>query len=252
VTLVAVIRWPEPPLPVMQAEIQRLGYLGRYRYTALAPDGSSMVYADTAGLESGTQLWVKERASARGAPLPGTDGARDVVFAPDGEWIAYSVGTDIITRPLRGGGAVTQLEDVRGNVIAMSWMDDGTILCDVASGQCRLVRLSAAGKAPPDTLELNTPTGMVWVHGLPGSEGALIVTCPGGLCSETAALGVVDLRDGSTRTLLEGVSAGWYTPTGHLVCLLWNQEPRPERPVKSVSATGPIRILLRGGGLSSS
>ena len=49
-----------------------------------------MVYADTVGMESGWQLRVKERGSVEGRPLSGTEQASDIVYSPDGRWIAYA------------------------------------------------------------------------------------------------------------------------------------------------------------------
>jgi serine/threonine-protein kinase len=65
------------------------------RYFALAPDGSSMVYSDTVGLNPEWQLWVKERGSSEGRALSGTVGVRDIVYSPDGEWIAYTAGGEL-------------------------------------------------------------------------------------------------------------------------------------------------------------
>jgi len=69
-------------------------------YSALAPDGSSMI------LPLGDQLGLKMRNSTEITPIPGTEGARNVVYSPDAEWIAYAVGSEVFKRPLVGGAPV--------------------------------------------------------------------------------------------------------------------------------------------------
>jgi len=185
------------------------------RYFALAPDGSSMVYRATGGVGSGWRLWIKERGSAEGRPLSGTEGARDVVYSPDGEWIAYKVGTDFIKRPIQGAGTQTLLEGMDPNWMGVSWMADGTILCEQAGGT--LVRIPEDPGSPPDTVIVwgaDTPN---WVHGLPGEKAALVVRCLGPSCGGGTPLSVVDLQTDSTWVLLDEVLRAWYVPTGHLV-----------------------------------
>jgi Tol biopolymer transport system component len=53
-------------------------------------------------------------------------------------------------------------------------------------------------------------TALAWVHGLPGAEGALVVTIDNGLF-------LLDLRTSSVEPLIEEVTRAWYSPTGHLV-----------------------------------
>jgi serine/threonine-protein kinase len=178
------------------------------RYFAIAPDGSSMVYRDTVGLESGWQLWVKDRSAAEGRLLSGTNMARDVVFSPDGGWIAYAVGTNLIKRPIQGEGTVKLLGGMDPAWVGLSWLADGTILCE--QGARNLVRISDDGGGPPDSIFYFSEGGIRWVHGLPHEKGALVLGSDG-------LLWVTDLQADTAWAILGEVARAWYAPTGHLV-----------------------------------
>ena len=216
VAFVTVVLAPESPPPVVRQPILPPGdgaITEWARYFALAPDGSSMVYRDTVGLESGWQLWVKDRGSAEGRRLSGTEMARDVIYSPDGEWIAYAVGTDLIKSSIQGRGTVRLLEGMDPAWVGLSWMADGTILCE--QGARNLVRISEIGGAPPDSVFVFNPGGIRWVHGLPGEEGALVLGSDG-------LLWVTDLRADTALAILDEVARAWYAPTGHLVYVRWD------------------------------
>jgi Tol biopolymer transport system component len=172
------------------------------RVAALAPDGSSMILP----LSDGT-LGVKLATSADIMPIPGTEGARDVVYSPDGQSILYAAGTEILRRPLFGGTAIRLVEDAEGNDqrVGMAWLDDGTMLLERQNAE--LSHLSENGE-PLGTVE--GFGGLYWMEALPGGRGALAVAAG-------PRLHAVDLEDYSTAPLLDDVFRAWYAPTGHLV-----------------------------------
>jgi serine/threonine-protein kinase len=199
------IAWPAQGYPSLFA-----------RTSALAPDGSSMVYRDTIGVGAGEwQLFVKERESLEVRALSGTTGALDVVYSPDGEWIAFMQGTELIKRRIRGVGTQRLLEDAGSDMTALAWMDDGSILCDVDAET--LVRIPADMSAPPDTLRVPDVGTPAWAQGLPGSQAALVLRCIGTNCNAGSYMTVLDLQADSAWTLLDETVKAWYVPTGHLV-----------------------------------
>ena len=220
---------PEPPQPVSRQVLSTEGWAGLEgppfgQYAALAPDGSSMILP-VGSSASDLQLALKMRGSTEINPIPGTEGGRNVSYSPDGQWIAYAVGSDLFKRPLLGGSSVRLAEDVQAPpaAVGLAWLDDGTILYEqvpltVEPGLAPrgLVQIPEDGGEPlvvfwPES-GAGTPT---WVHGLPDARGALAVTCAGPC--PNAELHVVDLRDPSSELILEQVKRAWYTPTGHLV-----------------------------------
>ena len=219
---------PEPPQPVSRQVVSTEGWAGLGvplgRYAAIAPDGSSMILP-VGSSESDLQLALKMLGSTEITPIPGTEGARDVVYSPDGEWIAYSGGGDLFKRPLVGGSPVRIAEDAptTSGVVGLAWFDDGTILYEQfnpsESRVRRLVRISEDGGEPLEVVfGLEEEVAIVWVHGLPGARGALVVACPGTTCpAEQTQLHIVDLQDLSSEIVFEQVLRAWYAPTGHIV-----------------------------------
>ena len=219
---------PEPPQPVSRQYLSTEDWSGLGvpfgQLAALAPDGSSMVVPVQLG-EGGWQLGLKMRGSTEIAPIPDTEQGMEPTYSPDGQWIAYRVGADILKRPLVGGSSVTLAEDSNpSGTTAFSWLDDGTILYEWEdTGQASprgILRISEDGGEPLDVVY--RPEGLYapsWVQGLPGSQGALVIGCPGPTtCSgDRAELRIVDLEDLSSEIVLEQVVRAWYTPTGHIV-----------------------------------
>ena len=219
----------DPPQPVSRQVLSTEGWAGLGspfgQYAALAPDGSSTILP-VGPSASGVQLALKMRGSTEITPIPGTEGGRNVVYSPDGQWIAYAVGSELFKRPLVGGSPVRLAEDtdIAPNQVGLGWLDDGTILYEQAPltvepgfAPRRLVQIPEDGGEPlvvfgPEAGE-GTP---VWVHGLPDALGALVATCLTNSCP-SAELHVVDLRELSSELILEQVKRAWYTPTGHLV-----------------------------------
>lgn len=63
----------------------------------LSPDGARVAY------DLGGQVWLLDRASGRATPLPGTEGALDARFSPDGKALAYVKERDLYVRELPAG-----------------------------------------------------------------------------------------------------------------------------------------------------
>jgi serine/threonine-protein kinase len=170
-----------------------MGYAGGWgRYLALAPDGSGIVYNDTLGSSNRTvgSLYYKPRGTVEGTLLPGTDGAHDVVFSPDGTWVAFIQNGRVVKRPVQGGATVTLAEDAGDNFTGLDWPEAGTILYEVDDGDM-LVRIAEDGSQPADTVA--DPVSLRWAQGLPGGDAALLLNCPG--CSlGVAAVGTHRVR----------------------------------------------------------
>jgi serine/threonine-protein kinase len=175
---------------------------------ALAPDGSGMVYADASG-DGEQALYYKGRGEAEGTLLPGTEGARDVAFNPDGTWVAFRQDGRLLKRPIRGGAPVTLTVGVDRGASAIHWMKDGTILFELDEGD-RVARIAEDGGSPVDTL--GDVGSMRWLQGIEGADFALVVNCAGG-CS----LGVADFATRQVEYILDGVDRAWYLPSGHIV-----------------------------------
>jgi len=191
-------------------------------FTALAPDGSSMVYARMDDDGRSWALWLKPRDAAEATLLPGTANAQNVTYSPDGEWIAFVSGNALRKRPVGDGSTVAVAENLPPTAptsqVALAWLDDGSMLYELPGPT--LMRVSDAG-GRPDTVVVLSDLGyaqLSFAGALPGSEGALLAVCSGSVCgSSPKHLVVADFLADTVRVLIDDVVRGWYTPTGHLM-----------------------------------
>jgi hypothetical protein len=105
------------------------------------------------------------------------------------------------------------LTGVSGNLVALTWLADGTILCEKQLGL--ILRISGEDGAVQDTIKSQDNT--VWLRGLPVDDVALVVNCHDGSCATGTFLNLLDLQADTARVLLDEVVKAWYAPTGHLV-----------------------------------
>ena len=118
------------------------------------------------------------------------------------------MGSDLFKRPLVGGSPLRIAEDAptTAGIVGLSWFDDGTILYEqfgAADGLStrRVARISEEGGEPLEVVfGVGEEVAIIWVHGLPGARGALVIACPGVLCPSGATqLHIVDLEDLSSE-----------------------------------------------------
>jgi serine/threonine-protein kinase len=101
------------------------GHLGIGRLAlALSPDGEDIVY--TARTGSDTRLYLRQIEQPVPRPLPGTEGASDPFFSPDGRWVAFFAGNELrkVSIPEGHVVALAQVDEATGG----SWSPDGRIL----------------------------------------------------------------------------------------------------------------------------
>jgi serine/threonine-protein kinase len=221
-----------PAVPVSRQLLSTVGWAGPSvslgRFAAIAPDGASMVLP-AGQLSAGLPLLLKPRGSTSLTPIPGTEEARDVVYSPDGEWIAYSLGDgQLVKRHIAGGTPVQLAQDMDfAGVGGLAWLEDNTILYEQFvpdapedRSRRRIARIPAnGGQASVAFWPEEHPINAIWISGLPRARGALVVACAIAVAcgGEAANLYVVDLENASGRLLLEQVVKAWLTPTGNLV-----------------------------------
>jgi Tol biopolymer transport system component len=121
---------------------------------AISPDGTTVVL--TFGSEPKTFLVVRRLDSDMFRRLPGTDGARQAFWSPDGRHIGFFAGTALKRVPLDGGEPVTLCEV--GYSRGGAWNAAGTILIgtNYADG---LLRVSDTGGTPVPATRLDPALG---------------------------------------------------------------------------------------------
>ncbi len=181
---------------------------------ALSPDGTRLAYV--ASSYSGPQrLFTRRLDQSKAVELPGTKGANEPVFSPDGQWIGFSAGGKYNKISVQGG-AVVPLADMP--FAGASWSEDGSI---ITAGLPGLARMRPGGGAATKVTELaNGEFAAAFPQVLPGGKAVLFVSYAA-LSADEASVAVVTLADGHRKTLVPGGTSARYLPTangdGHLV-----------------------------------
>jgi len=186
---------------------------------AISPDSRTVVFL--AGQGGNSQLYMRPLDQLEATPIPGTPGARNPIFSPDGEWIAFFAEGKLKKISVRGGSAFplcdANPEDSRG----VSWGDDGFLYFTPAfvGG---ISRVSEGGGKLEVVTTLDEKTGERthrWPEVLPGGK-ALLFTL-GSIKSPDyyfdAQVVVRSLVTGQTKVLVDGGTNAHYLSSGHLL-----------------------------------
>jgi serine/threonine-protein kinase len=174
----------------------------------ISPDGSRLAMLVSAQ-EAQMAIAVRAMDQLDVTVVPRTDNARNPVFSPDNEWLAFRQNGAIRKIRLAGGTPLTLAEGAGWT--GVSWGKDGTIVF-VAGGSGGLRRIPEAG-GPVDTLTTPDGEGHSWPYQLPNGRGVLFTV---GTSNDDSRIAVVDIASGAVTELLEGVRAR-YVATGYLV-----------------------------------
>jgi serine/threonine-protein kinase len=182
---------------------------------AFSPDGRRVVYVARAG--GPQQLYLREMDSLEGGkPIPGTEGAANPFFSPDGQSVGFFTVDRLKTASL-SDGRTKILARVTAFGLGGSWGSDGNIIF-ASHPQTGLSLVSAEG-GPVHTLTKLAQKGKGshrFPHHLPGG-GALLFTVGTGGSWDDARIEVLKLGTGERTLLIEGGSDARYVPTGHVV-----------------------------------
>ncbi|HEY7863667.1 MAG TPA: protein kinase, partial [Thermoanaerobaculia bacterium] len=191
--------------------------LGEARTFAISPDGRRFAYVVRRS-DGQRVLRVRPLDRLESIALPGSEGAFDPFFSPDGEWLAFGAQGKLKKISLSGGPPFTICDSnlLRGG----SWGPDGTIL--FASGISGLLRVRDSGGTPEPLTTLNPGKGDSthrWPEVLPDGKSAIFTSHSLSGDYATARIELVSLETGKRRTLIEGGTDARFQPSGHIVFL---------------------------------
>ena len=180
---------------------------------ALSPDGTRMAYA-ASGSGGQPQLFLQALDQFQPRVIPGTEGAQNPFFSPDGQWVGFTADGALRRVSVTAGTPVAICDIPAIGPSGADWGSDNRIVF-TARG---LWQVSAAGDTPeqltiPDTEK--GERGHYWPQILPGGNAVLFTI----MTLEGARLAVLALETGEWRTLerLGEATDARYLSTGHLL-----------------------------------
>jgi serine/threonine-protein kinase len=208
----AIVRFDvQPPAEATLTLVARPGL-------ALSPDGSTLAFVASTKGES--RLYLRSLHELTSRMLPGTEGASNPVFSPDGMEIAFFANARLKRTTLDGIVATVSEAGTDGDPRGIAWLPDNTIVfASLAVGP--LQRVQSTGGPTRAITTLDDKKGERthrWPAALPGGKVLFTV---GTLASpdnyDRSAIEAVDLATGTRTVVLEGASSARYSTTGHLL-----------------------------------
>ncbi len=192
----------------------------------LSPDGTRLVYV--AGVPPNTRLFVRALRNLEATPLPGTDGATNPFFSPDGQEVAFFAQRQLKKVSVAGGRPRILCDVAPGTDRAPpslswagasgSWVAQGEIVFSPPAWG-PLLRVSSAGGEPVEATRLDAERGEIlhrWPQVLPGGEHVLFTSATRQGDFENASLWIQDLSTRERREVSQRAYFGRYLPSGHL------------------------------------
>ena len=184
---------------------------------ALSPDGSTLAFL--ANSDGVNHLYVRKRDDTEIRMIPGTEGALDAAFSPDGQWIAFIADFTLKKVPLNG--PVISLANNNNDPRGVGWIDNDTLVYAPAPTG-GLFEISANGGTPTAITKVDEKKNERthrWPQVLPGGKAILFTV--GTLDKpddyEAANIEAVILATGEQRVIIKGASMARYVPSGHLI-----------------------------------
>jgi Tol biopolymer transport system component/tRNA A-37 threonylcarbamoyl transferase component Bud32 len=203
---------PERPITRFAVSVpESEGYAAGRQSVNISPDGRHVAFVGQGQGRGGARLFVRSLAELEPWVVPGSAGALDPFFSPDGQWLGYATVDGLMKVPLAGGPPerIIGFAEPRG----IFWADDDRIFFGSYSG---LWSVGADGEGLEQITSLRTDRGEL-AHTrpelLPGGEVALFTLRGAGGETEVAS---VRLGGDEIRTHLRGLSPH-YASTGHLL-----------------------------------
>jgi len=193
------------------------------RGLAISPDGTQLAYVgenlDEAAGERGArwQLQLRSLATLGVRDLPGTSGATQPFFSPDGRWVAFFTGTGELEKvSLSGGNPIPLAEGLNGSRWGAGvWTEDGAIIFDAAAGG-GLASVSAEGGETVVLTKLDESAGESshrWPALVPGGRAVLFTV----LSPKGGQIEAVMRDSGERRVIIENAGMPIVLASGHLV-----------------------------------
>jgi Tol biopolymer transport system component len=205
----------ERPMQRFSADLGPDAVAGGRTTAVLSPDGSRMVFPVRS--VNTQQLATMLLDQSKPTVLPGTDGAADPFFSPDGQWIGFVADNKLKKIAVQGGATVPlcNADTPRG----FAWSADGYIYGTLDGLQ--LSRIPETGGTPEAVSEPAKRGERThrWPQILPGGDRILVTVGAGANPGsyDDASIGVYSLKTKEMKIVQRGGYYGRYARSGHLL-----------------------------------
>jgi serine/threonine-protein kinase len=155
------------------------------------------------------RLFTRRLDQPQATELPGTEGAYEPFFSPDGQWVAFFGGGKLKKVSAAGGAAVVLCNAPIG--LGGSWGEDSTIVATL-NQTGGLFRIPADGGGPAPLTELDSEHGEVthrWPQILPGGKVVLFTAHTRNVSGyDEASIQVISLGNRRKKILMRGGTYG--------------------------------------------
>jgi serine/threonine-protein kinase len=182
---------------------------------AISPDGTNMVFV------SNDRLYTRPISATQSSPIPGTAGALNPVFSPDGKWIAFWGFNDRTLKKIAiSGGAPVTLTQLPIAPSSLSWEGDSLVYATTGG----ILAVPASGGSPEVWLKTQPPELANNPQSLDGGNAVLFSLTTGtGLDRwDTADVVILSRKTGQRKVLLRGGSDARHIPGGYIVYAVGN------------------------------
>jgi serine/threonine protein kinase/Tol biopolymer transport system component len=181
---------------------------------AISPGGERIVFTGALG-PGRVQLYLRALDALKVEPIPGTDGARQPFFSPDGMWVAFfTTAGELKKVPLAGGSPVTVARGLlNGQWTFGVWRNDDVI---VFAATDTLKQVPASGGTPSNLTTVDAAKGRELHHApqvVPGTGDILFTVYGDG----TPHVDILQWDSRARSTVLENAKDTVLTASGHLV-----------------------------------
>jgi serine/threonine-protein kinase len=161
---------------------------------AISRDGDRVVYVANGG--AGPVLYSLRTDQVDARPIPGTNGANQPVFSPDGEWICFEAQGKVNKVRLDGSEPIPIATG--GNANGADWTTLDEIILGSERGRPGLSRFSSAGGDPIEFVKPDKTKGetdYLWPIAFPDGKAVVFAVWTGRLTTAMLALASVDGGD---------------------------------------------------------
>ena len=200
---------------------------------AISPRGTHVVYS------ANNALSLRPLDQLQSTTIPGTDGAHNPFFSPDGQWLGFWADGQLKRVSVSGGAPVTLGE--ASEPIGVSWGEDDMIL--FGEGPTGIWQVPGTGGTPEVLIAVEEGELAHGPQGLPGGNTVLFTLWPRGAASAQIAQ---SLETGERTVLIDNGTSVRYVRTGHLVYALEGALLAVPFDASALTVTGSPVPLVEG------